>query len=69
VAIRKWHYGKIMILWSWGGLIAALLLTQFMARRVEDSPLAHLLEFCGGLVILLVLSGVTWHWLGGKETG
>jgi hypothetical protein len=69
MAIRKWHYGKIMILWSWGGLIVALLLTQFMARPVDSAPMAHLLEFCGCLIILAVLSGLTWHWLGGKETG
>ena len=68
MAIRKWHYGKIMILWSWGGLIAALLLTQFMVRPVEGAPMAHLLEFFGCLIILAVLSGVTWYWLGGKET-
>jgi hypothetical protein len=69
VAIRNWHYGKIIILWAWGGLSAALLLTQFMAQPVEGAPLAHLLEFCGGLIILATLSSITWHWLGGKEAG
>jgi quinol-cytochrome oxidoreductase complex cytochrome b subunit len=66
--VRKWHYGKLIILWSWGGLVAALLLTQFMTQSVANSPLTHLLEIGCFLIIVVTLSVLTWHWLGGKES-
>jgi len=67
--VRRWHYGKLIILWSWGGLAAAILLTQFMAQPVAKSPLTHLLEIAFFLIIIASLSALTWHWLGGKESG
>jgi len=66
--IRKWHYGKILILWIWGGIVAGLSLTLFMAQPVETSPVAHLIEAVLFLLIAGSLSTVTWHWLGGKES-
>jgi hypothetical protein len=30
--ISKWHPGKLIILWSWGGLVAGLALTHFPFR-------------------------------------
>jgi hypothetical protein len=66
--VRKWHYGKIVILWIWGGLVAGLSLTLFMSRPVETSPVAHLIEAVLFLVTTVALSFVTWHWLGGKES-
>ncbi len=68
MAVRTWHTGKLVILWIWGGLIAAFLLTDFMGRAVNLAPLTHLLELAATLFILLALSGITWYWLGGKES-
>jgi hypothetical protein len=68
MSISKWHSGKLIILWSWGGLFAALALTQFLGSKVESSPMAHLLELLVALLILLALSVVTWKWLGGRES-
>ena len=68
MSVRNWHYGKLIILWSWGGLFATLLLTHFMGTSVTLSPFTHLVEFVLVLLVLVVLSVVTWHWLGGKET-
>jgi len=68
MAIRKWHPGKLIILWAWGGIAAALALTRFLMSEVQDSPTAHLIEIILVLLLLLTLSGVTWHWLGGRES-
>jgi hypothetical protein len=67
MAVRNWHYGKLIILWSWGGLFAVLLMTHFMGSPVNVSPISHLTEFVAVFLILMVLSWVTWKWLSGKE--
>ena len=68
VAIQKWHPGKLIIVWAWGGIIAALVLTLFLSSPVKDAPVEHLVELVFVALALLALSGVTWHWLSGKET-
>jgi hypothetical protein len=68
MAIRKWHPGKLIILWVWGGIALAFALTDFLGRSVQESPLLHLFEIIIVLAGLLLLTGITWHWLGGKET-
>jgi hypothetical protein len=65
--IKKWHFGKLIILWSWGGLLAALSLTLFLSGPVSASPVLHLLSFGATFAILVTLSAITWHWLSGKE--
>ncbi len=67
MSIQKWHVGKLIILWVWGGLGAALVLTDFLSRPVQAAPATHLLEFLFAALVLLALSAITWHWLGGKE--
>jgi len=69
MAIRKWHPGKLIILWTWGGVAGALALTDFLTRPVSSAPLVHLLEFGFVLLVLVALSTITWHWLGGRESG
>lgn len=65
--IRRWHWGKIVILWSWGGLLVALLLTTFLSQKAEVDPAVSLTSFLGSALILGVLTIVTWLWLGGKD--
>jgi hypothetical protein len=67
MSIRKWHKGKLIILWAWGVASAALALTDFMMRPVQSAPVAHLVEILIVLLTLLALSAVTWHWLGDRE--
>jgi uncharacterized protein YacL len=67
VPVRKWHPGKLIILWAWGGLVVALALAEFMSSPADSAPVPHLLELAGAVVILLVLSLLTWRWLGGRE--
>jgi hypothetical protein len=65
--IKRWHAGKLIILWSWGGLIAAFALIEFQSGPVSASPLLHLVCFCIAAGVLIALSVITWLWLSGKE--
>ena len=67
MAIRTWHYGKVVMVWIWGSVVVGLTLTDFTGGPVSTAPITHLLELATALVILITLSAVTWHWLGGKE--
>lgn len=68
MTIRKWHPGKLIILWTWGGIATALALTAFLSSPVKDAPVTHLVELVFVLVALLALSGLTWRWLGSRES-
>jgi hypothetical protein len=65
--IQRWHWGKIVILWAWGGLLVALLLTRFLSQRADVDPTVSLLSFLGSVLVLGALTIVTWLWLGGKD--
>ena len=65
--IRRWHWGKIVILWTWGGLLAALLLTRFLSQSVHDDMTISSLSFLSSVLILVVLTVITWIWLGAKD--
>ena len=65
--IRKWHKGKIIILWAWGAAFAGLMLTNFLSARLTSSLALPSLEFLGAFSTLLGLSVLTWHWLGDRE--
>lgn len=69
MGIRRWHWGKIVILWAWGAAAAALLLARFLSQAAQADPLVSTLSFLGSVLILGALSVVTWLWLGGKEAG
>jgi hypothetical protein len=66
--IQKWHPGKLIILWSWGGISSALALTGFLGSPVNASPVVHLLELLFVLFALISLSVITWCWFGGRES-
>ena len=67
MSVQRWHWGKIAILWAWGGLVVALLLTKFLSQQASVDPAGSALSFVGSLAILVALTLVTWRWLGGKE--
>jgi hypothetical protein len=67
MSIKRWHWGKIVILWAWGGLIVALLLTRFLSQKAAVDPVVSLMSFLGSILILVALTIVTWLWLGGKD--
>jgi len=60
--IKRWHAGKLIILWVWGGLLGAVLLHGF--EKSSGATLDASLEFLAVILLLLVLSCVTWIWLG-----
>jgi hypothetical protein len=66
MSIRKWHLGKLVILWMWGGAGVAFALTRFLAGDWRSKSTLFCLIFA--VLDLLLLSAVTWHWLGGKES-
>ena len=65
--IQRWHWGKIAILWAWGGFLVALLLTRFLSQSAEIDPAVSSLSLFGSVLILGALTIVTWLWLGGKD--
>jgi quinol-cytochrome oxidoreductase complex cytochrome b subunit len=67
MSIRKWHKGKLIILWAWGIAIVSLLMTDFLTSSVQSSPSRHSVEFLVTLLVLLALSAVTWRWLGDRN--
>jgi hypothetical protein len=67
MSIQKWHVGKLIILWAWGGGGAVLALSDFMSRSVGSAPLLHLIEIVSVVLVFLLLSCLTWHWLSGRE--
>jgi hypothetical protein len=64
MAIRNWHTGKIIMLWVWALVLMGLSLEGI--KTTENVILGFVL--IGALFCLpLVLSVITWKWLGGKE--
>ena len=62
--IRKWHTGKLVLLWLWGLVLIGLALNLL---EDMDNPVF------GSLLLLFIitapigLSVVSWKWLSGKE--
>lgn len=71
MALTSWHYGKLIILWTWGLLLSAL--AWYVAVGLEprgDDVATSILGLVALAFVFLIpacLSVVTWIWLGGKE--
>lgn len=68
MSVRKWHPGKLILIWSWGVVSSALALTHFVTTPVSDTPTLHSCEVIFVILMLFVLSAITWYWLGSKES-
>jgi hypothetical protein len=66
MSIRRWHWGKLIILWAWGGAASLLAMTDFQVTPVEQGPVRHLVELLFAVAVLLLLSVLTWRWLGDR---
>jgi hypothetical protein len=64
MAIRKWHVGKVVLLWLWGLALCAFIVSILKGTTtfVIGFPLLGLL-----FAILISLSVITWKWFSGKE--
>jgi Ca2+-dependent lipid-binding protein len=62
--IKKWHVGKLVILWIWGLVLSGLGLS--MVTAVTSWVFGYLI-IAVTLSMPVVLSVVTWRWLTGKE--
>jgi len=67
MSISKWHHGKLTMLWAWATFIAAVALTDVKTAKADQLTLFRLCELLFVVGLLIVLSIVTWIWLGGKE--
>jgi hypothetical protein len=67
MAVTSWHKGKLVILWAWGVLLGGLALTASVTGPPNSAPTVHLLELLFSIAVPLVLSILTWRWLGARE--
>ena len=67
MSIQAWHYGKLIILWAWTGLLVSLIFLGG-AETLETGSTGGKLGILASMGILLAaMSVVTWKWLTGKQ--
>ncbi len=66
MGIKRWHYGKLIIVWAWGGLITAF--AFYLLTTVEDRFVIGTALLVAIAIIPAALSIITWKWLSGKES-
>ena len=66
MAIRKWHVGKIVLLWAWG-LVLCIVVIQIIIHLDAANWALGLALVVVLLATLVALSVITWKWFGGKE--
>jgi hypothetical protein len=59
LSITTWHWGKIAIVWAWGGVFVALLLTKFLSSPANETPIVSAISFISTLVVLIALTAIT----------
>ena len=64
MTIKNWHVGKLVILWAWSGVLAAVLINVL---RVVDNPVVGFILILAIVAAPIALSVLTWRWLSGKE--
>ncbi len=62
--IKKWHRGKILLLWIWGLVISGFSLHLLRSDENIVSGFILIIIIIG---LPIVLSVITWKWLGGQE--
>ena len=66
MAIQRWHVGKLILLWAWSVLLAAVLIG--IIRSLDNRQFVVGFMLIGALLgIAILMSMITWKWLGGKE--
>jgi len=68
--IRRWHYGKLVLLWAWGVVLIAAALKALEGIGDPQESLMIIVGYlvmAGVVAIAVALSVITWRWLSGKE--
>ena len=66
MALRQWHYGKLVMLWAWGVTVMAVGVRILRDLKPERFLLGTLL-ILGIVAVPISLSVMTWNWLGARE--
>lgn len=70
MAVKNWHWGKLILCWVASGLLAWVAFTLSQERTPDDPTFRFigaglmLIGFIGSPVTVFAL---TWRWLSGKE--
>jgi hypothetical protein len=67
MSIQRWHWGKLVILWAWGIVLAGPMLARFFSHPIAEAPGIAGFTFVASFTILMGLTVITWRWLGGKD--
>jgi hypothetical protein len=63
--ITKWHFGKLVLLWAWG--LALIVMLLIALESIRENYVLGSLVILGIVTAPVILSVITWIWLGGKE--
>jgi hypothetical protein len=63
-ALRKWHPGKLVILWAWC-IILMVVCADWLHK--DPGPMWGTVLIILFLLAPITLSVITWHWLSGRE--
>lgn len=66
MAVQAWHWGKLLIIWSWG-LLVAVGIVAFVLSLPEEEYRMGLWLLLLALAIPVGLTVPTWRWLSGKD--
>lgn len=68
--IKKWHKGKIIIIWGWCAAFVGVLfyILKDLDAGLDEEVLLGIVVFSVIFLILLAGSVITWIWFGGKES-
>jgi hypothetical protein len=65
--IKKWHPGKLVILWLWSGGIAVWLMSLSQTVDIKSAQYMYLASLMAAIAFLVLPTVITWVWLGSKE--
>lgn len=63
--IRKWHFGKLIIIFTWSSVLEIILYSIAISDKTR--AVLGILVSIGLFVIPIILSVIMWIWLSGKE--
>jgi len=67
MAVKNWHFGKIVILWVCTILPIAVFVTLLIEAYSIRGAESLVIIFAAVLLALIFLVPITWKWLSGKE--